>query len=389
MTSRDRLLIALGALVIGVALSTPVPIQADCGPDIIDTVAGGSFGDGGLATGANLDYPRGVAVGIDGSFYIADSSHHRIRKVDTAGIISTVAGTGDPGYSGDGGPAVEACLDHPYDVAVGADGSLVIADAGNHRIRKVDRAGAITTVAGNGQWGYSGDGGPAMDASLAGITGVAVGADGSLYIADEYNHRIRKVSPGPCCEPACEPSPPVAGEAATLHANASAGGGMTACQWDFGDGAQAGGCELTHVYSSPGQYLACVTVTNDAGVSHTCCTTVAVTCGCDVGLVPFWCRMPRGKVGQRRPGHIAARNRGSQPCEVVLRVRNGAGSVVFETTRTLAPLRWTRVGFVHTFTPEDAGSNRWTWEVWPVACDERTPGDNVLEQRVRVTGAPR
>jgi hypothetical protein len=330
-----------------------------------------------------------VAVGSDGSIYVAEFASPRVRKIDSAGIITTVAGSGQTGYSGDGGPATEAELNRPASIALGPDGNIYIADSGNHCIRKVDRAGIITTVAGNGEEGCSGDGGPATQASLRGPYGVAVGSDGSLCIADYYNYLIRKVFFGPCCEPECEPSPAVAGEAVTFHANASAGGGITACQWDFGDSAQDGGCDASHVYSSPGEYLACVTVTSEAGVSHSCCTTVAVICECAVSLVPLWCRLPPGRIGHTRRGQIAVCNRGGEPCQVMLRVRNGAGRVVFETTRTLAPFRWTRVRFAHTFTPEDMGPNPWTWEVWPVECEERTPADNVLERPVRVMAPPR
>jgi hypothetical protein len=164
---------------------------------IIDTVAGngswGYSGDGGPATEAMLSYPRGVAVDASGNIYIADLYNHRIRKVDTSGIITTVAGNGDEGYSGDGGPATEAMLDFPFGVAVDASGNIYIGDTHNYRIRKVDTSGIITTVAGNGAWGYSGDGGPATEAMLDFPCDVAVDASGNLYIGDVYNQRIRKV----------------------------------------------------------------------------------------------------------------------------------------------------------------------------------------------------
>ena len=166
----------------------------------ITTVAGkdtaGYSGDGGPAAQASLNEPRGCAAGADGSLYIADSMNNRIAKVDAAGVITTVAGNGTTGYSGDGGPAVEARLQHPYGMAVGADGSLYIADTKNHCIRKVDRAGIISTVAGRtGRGRYYGDGGPASEARLNEPYGVTVDADGSLYIADTLNHRIRKIDP--------------------------------------------------------------------------------------------------------------------------------------------------------------------------------------------------
>ena len=164
---------------------------------IITTVAGNccgsSFsGDGGAATNARLSGPIGVAVDASGNLFIADSPNHRIRKVNAKGIISTVAGNGAPVYSGDGGAATNASLNNPYGVAVDALGNLFVADQGNQRIRKVDVNGIITTVAGNGTADYSGDGGPATNAGLYPF-GVAVDTSGNLFIADHLNQRIRKV----------------------------------------------------------------------------------------------------------------------------------------------------------------------------------------------------
>jgi RHS repeat-associated protein len=170
-------------------------------PDgIITTVAGngqfGFSGDGGPAKDAKLAQPWGVDVGPDDTLYIADSSNNRIRKVSPDGTITTVAGSGQfIGFSGDGGPAKDALLASPEGLAVGPDGTLYIADTRNNRIRKVSPDGIITTVAGNGQSGFSGDGGPAKDAKLGLPRGVDVGPDGTLYIADTSNDRIRKVSP--------------------------------------------------------------------------------------------------------------------------------------------------------------------------------------------------
>ena len=165
----------------------------------ITTVAGtgnqGFSGDGGPATGAALFHPLRVAVAPDGSLYIADRYNERIRRVGPDGIITTVAGTGGTGFSGDGGPATGADLDGVYDVAVVPDGSLYIADTYNDRIRRVGPDGIITTVAGTGVAGFSGDGGPATQAMLSEPIGVAVAPDGSLYIADVYNARIRRVGP--------------------------------------------------------------------------------------------------------------------------------------------------------------------------------------------------
>ncbi|MFN2298493.1 MAG: hypothetical protein ACK2UB_06580, partial [Anaerolineales bacterium] len=173
-------------------------------PDgIITTVAGkgsstelgGFSGDGGPATQAELRGPRGVAVGPDGSLYIADTNNSRIRRVGPDGIISTLAGTGIPGGEGDGGPAAQARLYSPSDVAVGPDGSLYIADTYNSRVRRVGPDGIIVTVAGTGIAGFGGDGGPATQARISYTTGIAVGSDGSLYIADSSNQRVRRVGP--------------------------------------------------------------------------------------------------------------------------------------------------------------------------------------------------
>jgi sugar lactone lactonase YvrE len=166
---------------------------------IINTVAGneknGFSGDGGLATEARLNYPKGIAFGPDGSLYIADTDNRRIRRVDVSGIINTVAGNSQykyGGFSGDGGLATEASLSYPRGLAFGPDGGLYIADTENRRIRRVGVDGIINTVAGNGDWGFNGDGGLATEASLNYPHSIAFGPDGSLYIADSDN-RIRRV----------------------------------------------------------------------------------------------------------------------------------------------------------------------------------------------------
>lgn len=163
---------------------------------VITTVAGnGTFafsGDGGPATQAGL-FATNVAVAPDGGFYIADNGNHRIRRVGPDGIITTVAGTGTAGFSGDDGPATQAQLNNPIGIAVAADGSLFIADTGSHRIRRVGPDGIIATVAGTGISMFGGDGGPATDANLGGPQGVTVGPDGSFLVAEVGNHRIRRV----------------------------------------------------------------------------------------------------------------------------------------------------------------------------------------------------
>jgi len=153
-------------------------------------------GDGGPATSATLWNPHSVAVDGKGNLYIAGTSNQRVRKVSADGTITTIAGTGRPGFSGDGGPATSARLRNPYGVAVDGHGNVYIADRDNHRVRKVSLGGTITTVAGTGSHGYSGDGGPAIAARLNYPRGVAVDSHGNLYIADSQNFRVRVVSGG-------------------------------------------------------------------------------------------------------------------------------------------------------------------------------------------------
>jgi sugar lactone lactonase YvrE len=163
---------------------------------IITTVAGtgtaGYSGDGGMATAAKLNDPNGVAVDVAGNVFIADRNNV-IRKVSTAGVISTYAGTGTAGYSGDNGHADSAQLNDPRGMAIDAYGTLFVADAGNHVIRRIDTARIITTVAGTGAFGYSGNGGAATAAKLNFPTDVAVDVFGNLYIADYWNQVVRKV----------------------------------------------------------------------------------------------------------------------------------------------------------------------------------------------------
>ena len=164
----------------------------------ITTLAGtgtsGYTGDGSAATSAKLYHPCGVALDSAGNLYIADTANHVVRKVATGGTITTVAGSGTAGFAGDGAAATSAQLNTPIGLAVDAAGNLYIADSGNLRIRKVAAGGTITTVAGNGFSGRSGDGGAATSASLGNPQGVAVDAAGNLFIADTFNNVIRKVA---------------------------------------------------------------------------------------------------------------------------------------------------------------------------------------------------
>jgi hypothetical protein len=170
---------------------------------ILKTVAGdggSKLGDGGPATSAGLCGPTGVALDAAGNMYISDTGDYcigpggdTVRKVDPNGTITTVAGTGEAGFSGDGGPATKAKLDGPFGVAVDREGNLYISDGFNYRIRKVDKDGIIDTVAGTGKEGYSGDGGPATKAALNLPIGIALDSEGNLFIACHHNSRVRKV----------------------------------------------------------------------------------------------------------------------------------------------------------------------------------------------------
>ncbi len=161
---------------------------------IITTFAGtgkaGYSGDGSPATSARLTDPGGLAFDDRGNLYLAD--YTSVRKIDPSGTITTVAGTGRAGFSGDGGPAAKAKLT-AYDIAFDSKGNMYIADSDNQRIRKVDKASIITTVVGSGKKGYSGDGGPATEAALRGPSGITVDGEGNLFISDHYNSAVRKV----------------------------------------------------------------------------------------------------------------------------------------------------------------------------------------------------
>jgi uncharacterized protein (TIGR03437 family) len=177
-----------GALLISIS---PVSAQQ------VTTFAGNGSatfsGDGGPAAQAALNSPDYVATDLAGNVYIADQSNNRVRKVDSKGIITTVAGTGAAGFSGDGGPAVQAALNYVTGVCTDAAGNLYIDDLTNARVRKVDTSGIITTVAGNGVQASTGDGGPATKASMYLPIRCAVDSLGNLFIADQAGHKIRKV----------------------------------------------------------------------------------------------------------------------------------------------------------------------------------------------------
>jgi len=164
----------------------------------VKTLAGtgvkGFAGDGGPATAAQLNNPFGVARGPDGALYICDTDNQRLRKVTRDGIITTVAGNGTRGYSGDGGPAVAAAMNEPYEVRFDASGNIFVVERLNHLVRRIDaKSGVISTVVGIGKAGFSGDGGPATAAQLHEPHSIAFDGTGDLYICDVKNHRVRKV----------------------------------------------------------------------------------------------------------------------------------------------------------------------------------------------------
>ncbi len=163
----------------------------------VSTVAGTGkkeySGDGGLAREAGAGEPYGLTIGPDGALYFCDIAFHVIRKVDKEGRISTVAGSGKKGYAGDGGAATKALLAEPYEIKFDADGSMYFVEMVNNLVRKVDKAGTISTVAGTGQSGFSGDGGPAREAMFNKPHSIALDGKGALVICDIGNHRVRRV----------------------------------------------------------------------------------------------------------------------------------------------------------------------------------------------------
>jgi sugar lactone lactonase YvrE len=185
-----------GNLYVVVGPSVPKVRKIDTA-GIVTTFAGtgisGFSGDGGLAINAELNYPEFLAVDSKDNIYISEGSNHRIRKVDTNGIITTFAGNGIGGYNGDSILATAASLYAPWGMCFDRNGNLFIADHVNNRVRKIDTAGIITTVAGNGIMGFSGDSGLAVNAQLNQPTSVAFDNSGNLYVAEWGNNRIRKV----------------------------------------------------------------------------------------------------------------------------------------------------------------------------------------------------
>jgi sugar lactone lactonase YvrE len=165
---------------------------------VITTVAGtgrpGYSGDGGPATDARLYNPAGIDIDQAGNIYLADDWNNVIRRIDAStGVLTTIAGNGRQAFGGDGGPAIRARFNHPEHVEVGTDGTVYIEDTGNHCIRMVDAEGIIRTIVGTCKPGFSGDGGPALEAQLSEPSGMFLTPDGVLYIADSGNNRVRRV----------------------------------------------------------------------------------------------------------------------------------------------------------------------------------------------------
>jgi hypothetical protein len=186
----------------------------------------GYSGDNGPATDALLNWPNGLRFDSQDNLYIADSYNHRVRKVSSSGVITTAAGNGTRGNAGDGGPAMDAQLNTPSAIALYGNDSFVIADYGNFRVRRVSSSGLISTIAGTGQQGYGGDGGPATSAQLSPVCGVAINGQGNVFISDSGNHRVRKVGPS--------------GIITTVAGNGTAGDGD-----DEGDGGPTTNAQLT------------------------------------------------------------------------------------------------------------------------------------------------
>ncbi len=163
------------------------------GTKTVSTVAGGFINDGRPATMSALQSPGGGRTDSAGNLYIADTNDHRIRKVSTTGVMTTIAGTGIAGYNGDGGPATTANISFPTEVAIDSKGNILFSDSGNNRIRKISTAGIITTIAGTGVPGFGGDGGLATSAKLNRPAGLNLDSAGDLYFADRFNHRVRMI----------------------------------------------------------------------------------------------------------------------------------------------------------------------------------------------------
>lgn len=193
-TAASLVVTTIGALTLAVSGLGSDPVTVT----IAGTGVAGFSGDGGPATGAEINNPYGLATGPDGALYFCEIGNHRVRRLDLkTNRITTVAGSGRKGYAGDGGPALEAEMNEPYEVRFDHSGNMYFAEMQNHVVRKVDaKTQIVTTVAGTGAPGFAGDGGPAAKAQLRQPHSIAFDEKGRLLICDIGNHRIRRVDPG-------------------------------------------------------------------------------------------------------------------------------------------------------------------------------------------------
>lgn len=186
-------------LAVGLLLTSNLCPLTSLAAQTIDTIAGTgqpeNNGDAGPGTKTNINQPFGVEIGPDGALYICEVGHHRVRRLDLkSGELTTVAGNGTKGYSGDGGLATKAQLNEPYEVRFDKAGNMLFVEMQNHLVRKVDaKSGTISTVAGTGKAGFGGDGGPAAKAQFSSPHSIALDNDGNVYVADIANHRIRRI----------------------------------------------------------------------------------------------------------------------------------------------------------------------------------------------------
>ena len=180
------------------ALLCTAPVTIEAAGRVVTWAGNGKSaytGDGGPASAATIGGPFGVSLGPDGALYVCEIDNHCVRRIDRrTGLISTVAGTGKQGYSGDGGPATRALCNEPYEVRFDGAGNMFFVEMKNHLVRRVDaKTHTISTVAGTGQPGFRGDGGPATEAAMDRPHGCGIDAQGNIFVADSNNHRVRVV----------------------------------------------------------------------------------------------------------------------------------------------------------------------------------------------------
>jgi sugar lactone lactonase YvrE len=317
------------------------PPTGGAGTVVAGTGTPGYSGDNGPATQAQLQFPAEVAVGIDGrTLFIADQSNHRIRRVDPNGIITTIAGTGTAGFTGDNGPATLARINMPVGVEQDAAGNVYISDAQNRRVRKVNAAGVITTVAGNGAATPLGDGGEARAAAV-GPRSLVVDAAGNLLIGDVQNNRVRRVlNVAPVASLAAfPPSGPVPLTVAFDGSGSKdPNGTIISHSWDFGDGTGATGAKVSHTYGTPGSFVVRLTVRDDSGATAT--ATKTVTPGgpavsplvlTDASFVARW------RASRLRPGTLVLAGGVARAANLRVQLRRGGKAVLTRTFRRRAP----------------------------------------------------